>query len=80
MKHPTFDFPEIKGKTIEELFIFDDPSSGRELLLRFTDNTLLSVALETATAVAAKLYRRKGGAVQLLCSRGELPKAVSRKS
>lgn len=73
MKRPAFDFPEVKGKTIEELIVYDDPQNGREVLVRFADNTLLSVVMETSIAVAGKLYRRDGGALHLLRTRGETP-------
>ena len=71
MKRPTFDFPEVKGKTIEELVVFDDPQNGREVLMRFDDETMLSVVMETATAVAGRLYRNDGGMMQLLRTRGD---------
>ncbi len=71
MKRPTFDFPEVKGKTIEELVVYDDPQNGREVLLRFADETMLSVVMETATAVAGRLYRNEGGMMQLLRTRGD---------
>jgi hypothetical protein len=71
MKRPTFDFPEIKGKTIEEMMVFDDLQSGREVLLRFNDKTMLSVVMETATTVAGKLYRNDGGMMQVLSARGD---------
>jgi hypothetical protein len=71
MKRPTFDFPEVKGKTIEELMVFDDPQSGREIVLRFNDKTILSVVMETATTVAGKLYRNDGGMMHELSARGD---------
>ncbi len=71
MKRPTFDFPEVKGKTIEELVVYDDPQNGREVLMRFADETILSVVMETATAVAGRLYRKDGGIMQLLRTRGD---------
>jgi hypothetical protein len=71
MKRPTFEFPEAKGKTIEEVLIFDDPENGREILLRFTDETVLSVVLETSTVVTGKLYCNEGGSMQKLCERGD---------
>ena len=77
MKRPTFDFPEAKGKTIEELVIFDDPENGREILLRFTDETVLSVVLETTTVVTGKLYYNQGGAMQTLCERGDIAQAMT---
>ena len=77
MKRPTFDFPEVKGKTIAEMVVFDDPQNGREVLLRFDDETILSVVMETATAVAGKLYRNDGGMMQLLRTRGDKLAATS---
>jgi hypothetical protein len=71
VKRPTFDFPEVKGKTIEELVVYDDPQNGREVLMRFADETMLSVVMETATAVAGRLYRKDGGMLQLLRTRGD---------
>jgi hypothetical protein len=71
VKRPTFDFPEVKGKTIEELVVYDDPQNGREVLMRFADETMLSVVMETATAVAGRLYRKDGGIMQLLRTRGD---------
>jgi hypothetical protein len=71
VKRPTFDFPEVKGKTIEELVVYDDPQNGREVLMRFADETILSVVMETATAVAGRLYRKDGGIMQLLRTRGD---------
>lgn len=77
MKRSTFDFPEVKGKIIEELVVFDDPQNGREVLLKFSDDTLLSVVMETATAVAGKLYRNDGGMMQLLRTRGDTLEPMS---
>ncbi len=71
MKHPTFEFPEAKGKTIEEVVVFDDPENGREILLRFTDETVLSVVLETSTVVTGKLCCNRAGAMQTVCERGD---------
>jgi hypothetical protein len=71
MKRPAFDFPEVKGKTIEELLVYDDPQNGREIFLRFADETMLSVEMETATAVTGKFYRRDRGVIEVLCERGE---------
>lgn len=71
MKRSAFDFPEVKCKTIEELVVFDDPQNGREVLLKCSDDTLLFVVMEMATAVAGKLYPKDGGMMQLLRTRGD---------
>jgi hypothetical protein len=72
MKQPTFDFPEVKGKVIEELLVFDDAQNGREVFMRFADETMLSVVLETVTAAGGKLYRNDGGRMRVLRRRGEI--------
>lgn len=76
MKRPTFDFPEVKGKTIKGLTVYDDPQCGREVLLHFEDETMLSVVLETATTVAGKLYRNDGGCMELIHAHGDKPTAT----
>jgi len=37
--------PDVSGKTVENIVLHDDPLSGRELTVRFTDQTELSVML-----------------------------------
>ena len=39
------EFPEVKGKSILELSVYDDPDYGREVLVRFTDGTQLSLCV-----------------------------------
>jgi len=53
------------------MMVFDDPQSGREVLLRFNDKTMLSVVMETATTVAGKLYRNDGVMMQVLSARSD---------
>jgi hypothetical protein len=77
MKCPTFDFPEAKGKCVEELMVFDDAHRGREILIRFTDETLLSITMEVSTTVTSRLCSNHGGGMQTICERGDVhPAAV----
>jgi len=43
MTMPRLDMPNVSGKTVESIALHDDPASGRELTIRFTDETELSV-------------------------------------
>jgi hypothetical protein len=71
MKRPAFDFPEVKGKTIAELLVYDDPQNGREIFLRFADETMLSVEMETSTTITGKFWCRDRGTLELICERDE---------
>ena len=77
MKHPTFEFPEAKGRTVEHIAIYDDGQNGREVLLRFTDETVLSVVLQTSIEVRGTLYSNQRGMMEEICVRGDgQPKEV----
>lgn len=45
------EFPEVVGKAVAEFSIYDDPSVGREILVRFNDGTQLSVSIGVKQAV-----------------------------
>ena len=57
MENPKMEFPEIVGKSVAELSVYDDPDVGREFLLRFTDGTELSVCLCVSQTIEARYYR-----------------------
>lgn len=40
------EMPDVSGKTVDSIVLHDDPSSGRDLTIRFTDETELSVMVE----------------------------------
>ncbi len=48
------DFPEVTGKTVAELSVPEDIEFGREVLLRFTDETQLSIAIGVKQVVDAR--------------------------
>ena len=54
MEKPKLEFPEAVGKTIAELAVYDDVLHGREVLLRFTDGTQISVCVSVVKIVEAR--------------------------
>jgi hypothetical protein len=54
MENATIEFPEVTGKSIAELSVYDDAMFGREILLRFTDGTQLSIAIGVKQSVDAR--------------------------
>ena len=54
MEKPKLEFPEVAGKTIAELAVYDDPLYGREVLVRFTDGTQISVCVGVEQIVEAR--------------------------
>ena len=54
MEHPRIDFPEVAGKTVTELSVFDDPTYGQEVLVRFTDETQLSICIGVTQTIDAR--------------------------
>jgi hypothetical protein len=45
MEKPKLEFPEAVGKLVAELAVYDDALHGREVLVRFTDGTQISVCV-----------------------------------
>jgi hypothetical protein len=54
MDHLRLEFPEVAGKSVLEFSVQDDPDYGREVLLRFTDGTQLSVCVGVRQTVDAR--------------------------
>ena len=54
MSEPRIDFPEVAGKLVVELFVQEDPEFGREVLMRFSDGTQLSIAIGVRQVVDAR--------------------------
>ena len=57
MEHATIEFPEVVGKSVAELTVYDDPAYGRKVLLQFTDGTQLSVCIGVKQTVDARYCR-----------------------
>jgi hypothetical protein len=45
MSDPKLEFPEVVGKFVAELSVYEDAEFGKEVLVRFTDGTQLSIAV-----------------------------------
>lgn len=57
MEQPPILFPEVAGKAIAELSVLDDCIYGREVLLRFTDGTQLSICVGVRQSIDARYCR-----------------------
>ena len=57
MENASINFPEVAGKTIEEMAVHDDPLFGREVLARFTDGTQLSICIAASQSLEARYCR-----------------------
>ena len=54
MENTKLEFPEVVGKSISELSVYEDRMYGREVLVRFTDGTQLSVCVGVKQSVDAR--------------------------
>jgi hypothetical protein len=54
------------GRVIEAMIVSDDPPSGRDVILKFTDGTELVVNIQVETVATAKHYRPNGGDLDVL--------------
>ena len=54
MDDARMEFPEVIGKVITEVSVYDDAVFGREVLVRFTDGTQLSIAIGVRQLVDAR--------------------------
>lgn len=45
MAEVKLEFPEVAGKSVVELSVYEDDEYGQEVLVRFTDGTQLSIAV-----------------------------------
>lgn len=61
-----FECPEIAGKTVQALRVYENCDHGNEVVIDFTDGTTFSCCLETKCAVAAILFRPCTGTPEVL--------------
>ena len=57
MEQERIDFPEVAGKTVAQLSVYDDPAYGREVLVHFTDDTQLSICVGVKQTIDARYSR-----------------------
>ena len=67
MKNTTMDFPEVTGKVLASLSIREDFQFGQEVLLRFTDNTQLSIAVGVKQVVDARYCKEETPDLPMFC-------------
>jgi hypothetical protein len=54
MSESKLEFPEVIGKSVAEVSVLDDPEFGKEVLLRFSDGTQLSIAVGVRQSIDAR--------------------------
>lgn len=47
-------FPEVSGKLVSELSVYEDAEFGKEILIRFSDGTQLSIAVGVRQVIDAR--------------------------
>jgi hypothetical protein len=52
-------FPEVVGKSVAEISVLDDPEFGKEVLVRFSDGTQLSIAVGVRQTVDARFCKEE---------------------
>lgn len=51
MSESKLEFPEVVGKSVAGVSVLDDPEFGKEVLVRFSDGTQLSIAVGVRRSV-----------------------------
>jgi len=69
MKMARLEIPNVSGRTVESIVLYDDPLSGRELTIRFTDETELSVMVGCRQVATVRHFQVKND--QTLFERNE---------
>ena len=54
MSESKLEFSEVVGKSVAELSVLGDPEFGREILVRFSDGTQLSIAVGVRQIIDAR--------------------------
>ena len=54
MAEAKLEFPEVAGKLVAELSVYEDDEFGKEVLVRFTDGTQLSIAVGVKQVIDAR--------------------------
>jgi hypothetical protein len=53
------EFPEVVGKSVAEVSVLDDPEFGKEVLMRFSDGTQLSIAVGVRQTIDARYCKEE---------------------
>lgn len=60
------EYPEARGKTIEELRYYNDPATTPEVHIRFTDGTSVSLKLCQELKLDVEFYRMQDGDIKVV--------------
>ena len=63
-----FECPEVVGKTIQALRVYQNHDEGNEVVIDFTDGTSFSCCLEIKSVLAATLFRPGAGTPEVIRS------------
>jgi len=63
-----FECPELVGKTIQALRVYESDDHGKEVAIEFTDGTAFSCSLEAKCVASAILFRPSTGTPEVLRS------------
>ena len=63
-----FECPELAGKTIYAVRVYENSDQGNEVVIDFTDGTAFSCSLETKCAISAVHFRPSDGNPEVLRS------------
>jgi len=61
-----FECPELKGKTIQALRVYENQDQSTEVAIDFTDGTAFSCSLETKRMASAIFFRPSTGTPEVL--------------
>jgi hypothetical protein len=56
MTKRSLEIPNVSGKTVDSIMLHDDPTSGREVTIRFIDHTEVSVMVECKQIAAVRYF------------------------
>jgi hypothetical protein len=59
MSESKLEFPEVVGKSVVEVSVLDDPEFGKEVLMRFSDGTQLSIAVGVRQTIDARYCKEE---------------------
>jgi hypothetical protein len=59
MESQKIEFPEVVGKSLAELSVYEDSLSGREVIIRFSDGTQLSVCVGVKQSIDARYCKEE---------------------
>jgi hypothetical protein len=65
-----FECPEVVGKIVQALRVYEDHDEGNEVVIEFTDGTYLACCMETKSVLTASLFRSCKGTPEVLQNYG----------